>query len=146
MQQEKKYSRTCIKRHHMKQSPSIKRLFFKVVEITSLNYRNFDLSQAVTSIKRSRTPTSQRAISVIITVNPCERFYLPFVQHCGTPNVPRPHCTGITSIVYPTRWRHQGHTIWGLCIVHTEDPRTVASSLIEEDAKKEELVSRLPAK
>ena len=131
----------------MKRSLAVKRLFFKFPKITSLNYScNFDLCQAVTSIKRSRSPTSQRAITIIITVNPCEHFYLPFAQHCGTLNVHRPHCTGTTPTVYPTKWRHQGHTIWGLCIVHTEDPRTVALSLIEEDVKKEELLSRLPAK
>ena len=33
----KQYSRTCIKRHRVKRSPSIKRSVFKVAKITSLD-------------------------------------------------------------------------------------------------------------
>ena len=64
--------------------PLLKRSVVKVPKITSLNYCSFDLYQAVTAIKRSRSPftKSRRAVSIILT---CIKRHLA-ILNCGNPS------------------------------------------------------------
>ena len=63
------YSRTCIKRHRNKHSPCVKRAVFKVPKCLPLYYCNFQVSMAVTSVKRSRSPFTEFKRPVWIVLN-----------------------------------------------------------------------------